>query len=165
MNDTIEWNTRTADLAYTEVVVCWCYEDSCERRTADLTDTEVRYKTNSGGTNTVKISPAERYLTCPDIKPGELFEYRSVFLPPKGIDFITREWLTSSKPFLYFYPRAAWTAEAKNGNHNWNDGGGGSPALVFDGRDNPSKPHHRHGLAEATVAVFIPMPIRSLPLS
>ena len=114
MNGTIKWNTRTADLAYTEV----------------------RYKTNSGGTDTVKISPAERYLTCPDIKPGELFEYRSVFLPPKGIDFITREWQTSSKPFLYFYPRATWTAEAKNGNHNWNDGGGGSPALVFDGRDN-----------------------------
>lgn len=114
MNGTVEWGTRTADLAYTEV----------------------RYKTGTGSVKVVKVLPSEKFLTCPDIKPGELFEYRSVFLPPKGIDFIPREWQTSSKPFMYFYPRETWTAEAKNGNHSWGDGGGGFPVQVFDGRDN-----------------------------
>lgn len=109
---TITWNGKTSDLAYSEV----------------------RYKTSSGQTKVVRVLPEENSLICPDVKPGELFEYRSVFLPPKGIDYVPREWNTYETPFMYKYPRNTWTAEARNGNHDWGDGGGGQPALLFDGK-------------------------------
>lgn len=101
-NGTITWNNKTKDLIYTEV----------------------RYRTNLGETKTAQISPDKKTLVLPDIKPGEFFEYRSVFLPPKGVDEVAREWKTSDKPFLYMYPRTTWTAEARNGNHPWGEMGG-----------------------------------------
>lgn len=110
-NGIITWNNKTSDLVYSEV----------------------RYTTSSGETRTIRVNPEESMLTCPDIKPGELFEYRSVFLPPNGIDSVGREWVTYEKPFMYKYPRTEWTAEARNGNHDWGDGGGGQPFLIFDG--------------------------------
>lgn len=108
---TITWNNKTADLVYSEV----------------------RYTTSSGETKTVRVLPDEITVRCPDIKPGEFFEYRSVFLPPNGIDSVGREWRVSDTPFMYKYPRTTWTAVAKNGNHPWGDGGGGQPWLIFDG--------------------------------
>ena len=110
-NGTISWNNKTPDLMYSEV----------------------RYKTNTGETKTVRITATESTLILPNIKPGEYFEYRSVFLPPNGIDSIGREWRVSDKPFMYKYPRTTWKAVTKNGNHPWGDGGGGQPALLFDG--------------------------------
>jgi hypothetical protein len=110
-NGTITWNAKTTDLAYSEV----------------------RYVTSSGETKIVRILPDESQLRCPDAKPGGLFEYRSVFLPPKGIDYVEKDWTTYENPFYYMYPRSAWTAEARGGNHPWGDGGGGQPALIFDG--------------------------------
>jgi F5/8 type C domain. len=110
-NGTITWNNKTADLVYSEV----------------------RYTAFSGETKIVRVLPDENTVVCPDIKPGELFEYRSVFLPPKGIDSVAREWVTYEKPFMYKYPRTEWTAEARNGNHAWGDGGGGQTFLLFDG--------------------------------
>jgi hypothetical protein len=110
-NGTITWNGRTTDLAYSEV----------------------RYTTSSGEKRIVRIAPEENILNCPDAKSGELLEYRSVFLPPKGISVVEKEWVTYEYSFLYKYPRNTWTAAAKNGNHNWGDGGGGQPALILDG--------------------------------
>ncbi|MDR0395234.1 MAG: discoidin domain-containing protein, partial [Tannerella sp.] len=110
-NGTIVWGNKTSDLVYSEV----------------------RYTAISGETRTVRILPDESDLICPDIKPGELFEYRSVFLPPNGIDPAGREWVEFEKPFMYKYPRSGWSIEARNGNHAWNDGGGGQPALILDG--------------------------------
>lgn len=110
-NGIIAWNNTTSDLVYSEV----------------------RYMTSSDEIRTIRINPDESTLICPDIKPGEPFEYRSVFLPPNGIDSVGREWVTYEKPFLYKYPRTEWTAEARNGNHGWGDGGGGQPALILDG--------------------------------
>ncbi len=108
---TVTWNAKTTDLVYSEV----------------------RYTTSSGELKTMRIKAEESGLICPDIKPGEHFEYRSVFLPENGIDSVAREWVTYEKPFLYKYPRTGWTAESRNGNHNWGDGGGGQPALILDG--------------------------------
>ncbi len=108
---TITWNNKTKDLVYSEV----------------------RYKTKTGETKTARIPAEEKILIIPDIKPGEFFEYRSVFLPPNGVDEVAREWRTSDKPFLYMYPRTSWTAAARNGNHPWGDGGGGEPFRILDG--------------------------------
>jgi hypothetical protein len=112
-NGTITWNGRTTDLVYSEV----------------------RYTTSSGEKRIVRVAPEETILVCPDIKPGELFEYRSVFLPPKGVSVVEKEWVTYEYSFLYKYPRNTWTAEAKGGHHSWWDAGagGGMPALMFDG--------------------------------
>jgi hypothetical protein len=104
-----------------------------DNKTAGLVYSEVRYTTFSGEPRTVRIYPDESALICPDIKPGELFEYRSVFLPPNGIDPVGREWRESEKPFMYKYPRNEWVAEARNGNHDWGDAGGGPAPLILDG--------------------------------
>lgn len=112
-NGTVEWGVKTTDLIYSEV----------------------RYTTSSGETRIVQIPAEQMTLNCPNIKPGEFFEYRSCFLPTNGVDTVKREWKTFEKPFMYKYPRNTWTAVAKNGNHNWGDGGGGQTALLFDGNN------------------------------
>jgi hypothetical protein len=117
-------------------------------KTTDLVYSEVRYMTSSGDTRIVRILPNEATSICQDAKPGALFEYRSVFLPPGGIQSVEKGWMTYENPFFYKYPRTGWTAESRNGNHNWGDGGGGQPALIFDGniatgwhsRVNPTSP-------------------------
>jgi hypothetical protein len=101
-------------------------------KTSDLVYSEVRYTASSGQKRTIRILPDEAVLNCPDIKPGELFEYRSVFLPPNGINIVEKEWSTYELPFFYQYPRGEWTAESRNGNHNWG-AAGGQPHLVLDG--------------------------------
>jgi hypothetical protein len=103
-----------------------------DAKTSDLVYSEVRYKTSSNETKTVRILPEATVLNCPDAKPGELFEYRSVFLPPKGVDYVEKEWVTYENPFYYLYPRTAWTAESRNGNHSWGTNGG-EPYRVLDG--------------------------------
>jgi hypothetical protein len=110
-NGTVTWDAKTTDLAYSEV----------------------RYTTSSNETKIVRILPGETTLSCPNAKPGGRFDYRSVFLPPKGVDYVEKEWITYENPFFYKYPRNTWTAESRGGNHPWGDGGGGQPALVFDG--------------------------------
>lgn len=106
---TITWNAKTVDLLYSEV----------------------RYKVSSGEIKTIRAFPGEKTSVCPDIKPRELFEYRSVFLPPNGIDSVGREWVTSARPFNYEYPRGSWTAASRNGNHNWGSSKG-EPKYIFD---------------------------------
>jgi hypothetical protein len=132
-NGTVTWDVKTTDLAYSEV----------------------RYTTSSNETKIVRIEPNETQLRCPNAKPGGLFEYRSVFLPPKGIDYVEKEWVTYENPFFYLYPRTAWTAEARGGNHPWGDGGGGQPALIFDG--NVTTGWHSHTGASLPHCVVIDM--------
>jgi hypothetical protein len=103
-----------------------------EAKTGDLIYSEVRYTVSSGEKRTVRVLPNETVSTCPDAKPGEMFEYRSVFLPLNGINVVEKEWETYPYPFLYNCPRNEWTAESRNGNHNWG-AFGGQPYLVFDG--------------------------------
>jgi hypothetical protein len=110
-NGTVTWSSRTTDLAYSEV----------------------RYTSSSNETRIVRALPGEMTSNCPNAKPGTLIEYRSVFLPPKGVDYVEKEWTVYETSFFYKYPRTEWTAAAKGGNHNWGDGGGGQPALIFDG--------------------------------
>lgn len=105
-------------------------------KTADLAFSEVRYTTSSGEKKILRVLPDDIILNCPDIKPGELFEYRSVFLPKNGIDPIAKNWEVYDNSFAYKPDRSAWTAVARNGNHNWSDGGGGQVALLFDGKMN-----------------------------
>jgi hypothetical protein len=99
---------------------------------ADLAYSEVRYKTNSGGTNTVRILPEELSVACPDIKRNELFEYRSVFIPKDCLDAFELEWETFAYPFLFKHPKAGWTVAANSTYFGWTDGGGGYPYLVVD---------------------------------
>ena len=105
-------------------------------KTSNLLYTEVRYTTNSNVVKTVRVLPTETVTTLTDVKPKVPFEYRSKFLPPRGIDTVTREWKTSDAAFLIKFPRDTWTAETKNGHHDWGDGGGGQPFLLFDGKQN-----------------------------
>ena len=109
-NGTLTWGNKTTDLVYTEV----------------------RYKTRSGGTNTVKVPATEQTTHLTDVMPREQFEYRSVFLPPHGIDVVPTKWKKSDYPFLFKFVKTAWTASTRNGNHNWGDGGGGEPFRLFD---------------------------------
>jgi len=102
-------------------------------KTPDLLYTEVRYTAADGSQKTVRTDAGQAQASCPGIKPGEPFEYRSVFLPNNGIEPVSRPWQTSEKPFLYKYPRTNWTVQARNGNHPWGDGGGGEPELLLDG--------------------------------
>jgi hypothetical protein len=104
-----------------------------DSKTTDLIYSEVRYTNSSGELETVRIEPDESISSCPHTKPGTLIEYRSVFLPQRGIDPVEKEWIAYENPFLYKYPRTDWAAEAKGGNHPWDDAGGGQPELVLDG--------------------------------
>lgn len=110
-NGTIVWGNKTPNLVYTEV----------------------RYMNSLGVEKTLQVSPEEIESVLPDIDTLASFQYQSVFLPPRGIDIMKKEWQDSGKPFLTKLPRTNWTAETRNGNHDWTDGGGGQPALLFDG--------------------------------
>lgn len=114
-------------------------------KTGDLIYSEVRYTVSSGEKRIIHVLPDETVTNCPDAKPGETFEYRSVFLPLNGINVVEKEWETYQYPFLYNYPKREWTAESRNGNHSWGDGGGGQPALLLDG--NTSTGWHSHASA------------------
>lgn len=133
-NYTITTNDRSIESALRDAegngIITW------KTKTTDLAYSEVRYTTSSGEKRIVRSLPDDILLKCPDIKPGELFEYRSVFLPKNGIDPVIKEWKVYDNPFSYMPDRGSWTAVAKNGHHDWGDGGGGQTALLFDGMKN-----------------------------
>lgn len=112
-------------------------------KTTDLLYTEVEYMTMSGAVDTVRIYPDQMSVSCPDVKPGEYFHFRSVFKPKDGMDEIFHDWQLSTDafPILIMCPRDGWIADSRNGYHPWKDGGdinqgGGSPAMVLDGNIN-----------------------------
>jgi hypothetical protein len=116
-----------ASISGTEGSVIW------GESTDHLVASEVRYETNAGVKNISRILSTQTTLVCDDTKPGGLIETRSVFVPTAAVDTFYSEWKIYEYPFLYKYPRAGWTAVSRNGNHGWGDGGGGQPALIFDG--------------------------------
>jgi hypothetical protein len=99
-------------------------------KTTDLLFNEVRYKTGSGETNILRVWSGESSIVCPDVKTGERFEYRSVFLPDKGMDTIKLAW--TEAPFLYKYPKTGWTVSARGGYFDWGGELGGQPYRVVD---------------------------------
>jgi hypothetical protein len=101
-------------------------------KTSDLIYSELRYRTVADSSKTVRVLPSETVTDCPDAKPNTPFEYRSVFLPAKGIDTVAIDWATHDTPFLYKYSRAEWTAEAKDGYTEWG-AAGGEPSRILDG--------------------------------
>ncbi|MDO5570829.1 MAG: DUF4998 domain-containing protein [Bacteroidales bacterium] len=119
---TIKWGAVTSDLAYTEI----------------------RYVSNSGEKKVVRMPANQNTIECLDAKPAVPFEFRSSFVPSSGLDTISLDWTTYDTPFMYQFSRDDWTAEAKNGNHDWGDGKGGFPYLVFDG-DKTSGWHSKVG--------------------
>jgi hypothetical protein len=125
-----------------------------EAKTGDLVYSEVRYTASSGEKKTVRTLSNETVTHCPDAKPGTLFEYRSVFLPTNGINVVEKEWETYQYPFLYNYPRNEWTAESRNGNHNWGNAGG-QPHLVLDG--NESTGWHSHASSPLPQCLVVDM--------
>jgi hypothetical protein len=70
----------------------------------DVTDhlalSEIRYKNNSGTTTTLRALPTDTTIVCKDVKPGELFEHRSAFVPTSTVDTFYSVWKTSAVPFL-----------------------------------------------------------------
>ena len=102
-------------------------------KTTDLAFTEVRYVARDGSKRIKRINFDEESINLPDIKPGELFDYRSFFVPDNGIDTIAGDWKTADNSFVYKIPRLQWSATTRKGNHPWGDGGGGMPELIFDG--------------------------------
>jgi hypothetical protein len=67
--------------------------------TDHLAFSEIRYKNNSGGTSILQIPASEKRIDCPDIKPGELYETRSAYVPTASIDTFYRAWRSSTKSF------------------------------------------------------------------
>jgi len=120
-------------------------------KTPDLVYNEVRYVTSDGSKKTLRANYDQNVLNLPDIKIGEFFEYRSLFLPQNGIDTVARNWKVSDKPFLYKLPRSKWTATSRGGNHNWG-GSGGSPNYLFDG-DTQTGWHSKPGTGLPQVLV------------
>ncbi|GAP71407.1 hypothetical protein SAMD00024442_115_4 [Candidatus Symbiothrix dinenymphae] len=117
----------TRDMARTGTITWYT------KMSEDLVYSEVKYKTPSGDFRVERIDADSPTLACPDIKPGEIFEYRSVFLPANGVDSLAGEWQSYNTPFIYQYPRTGWTADARSSH---NVGGWDPPASMFDGLAN-----------------------------
>lgn len=143
----IQWNSATSELVYTEV----------------------KYQHSDGHFSIQRLDPGDEMLICEDVRPGTVFSYRSVFLPENGIDSISRSWQISDAPFLHLYSREEWVAEARNGHHDWGDGGGGQPYLVLDGNtttgwhSNPSAPLPQCLVVDMTEILEVDRLVLTLP--
>jgi hypothetical protein len=67
--------------------------------TDHLVLTEVRYKTNSGELKVIQTPASEMRTNCPDIKPGELYEYRCGYVPTAAVDTFYNAWRPSTSTF------------------------------------------------------------------
>lgn len=70
-----------------------------DETTDHLVFTEVRYKTGSGEVKVVRTPASEKRTDCPDIIPGELYEYRCAYVPVASIDTFYRAWRPSTVLF------------------------------------------------------------------
>lgn len=70
-----------------------------DETTDHLVFSEVRYKTSSGETKVVRTPASEKRTDCPDIKHGELYEYRCAYVPVASIDTFYRAWRPSTSSF------------------------------------------------------------------
>jgi hypothetical protein len=61
---------------------------------------EVRYTNTSNELITVRTLAEDGVADCPDVKPGELFETRTAYIPPGPPVEYVGEWSRSAAPFL-----------------------------------------------------------------
>ncbi|MDR3245049.1 MAG: DUF5012 domain-containing protein [Prevotellaceae bacterium] len=61
---------------------------------------EVRYINTSGTPVVVRTLASDSVAACPDVKPGELFETRTAFIPPGPPVEYVEAWSRSTVPFL-----------------------------------------------------------------
>jgi hypothetical protein len=99
----------------------------------NATGSELVYTDREGREQTLWIPVTDASTTVAGWASG--LRYRTLFLPEAtAIDTFYADWRTVGDiPFRY--STAGWTAESRNGNHNWG-ANGGAPGLVLDGDIN-----------------------------
>jgi hypothetical protein len=94
---------------------------------------ELIYTDKQGQERTLLVPASENATSIADWSAG--LRYRTSFLPSvTAIDTLYTDWRTVSN-IPKKYSRTGWTAESRNGNHNWG-ANGGQPQLVLDGDRN-----------------------------
>jgi hypothetical protein len=94
---------------------------------------ELIYTDTQGQERTLLVPVSENFTSIADWSAG--LRYRTSFLPSvTAIDTFYTDWRMVSN-ILIKYSRAGWTAESRNGNHDWG-AYGGQPQLVLDGDRN-----------------------------
>jgi hypothetical protein len=94
---------------------------------------ELIYTDKQGHERTLFVPASESSTSIADWSAG--LRYRTSFLPSvTAIDTLYTDWRTVSDIPIK-YSTAGWTAESRNGNHDWG-AYGGQPNLVLDGNRN-----------------------------
>lgn len=78
----------------------------------DLVRSEIRYVKNDGSQSVAEILSDKNIVDLPDIKPGSVVEYRSLFIPEEAsIDTFATAWKTFGTPIPeeYKYDTGSWT--------------------------------------------------------
>lgn len=101
--------------------------------TEGLVRNEVRYVRNDGSTAVVPMPASQYSVTCPDVKAGSSFEYRSLYIPEEeAIDTFATEWIKWDEAFPaeYKYDRSEW--EVLSCSDETASDGGGMTTLIDD---------------------------------
>ncbi|WP_106832150.1 DUF4998 domain-containing protein [Parabacteroides pacaensis] len=91
-----------------------------------LVRNEVRYTKNDGTLAIAQMPEKDYSVTCPDIKAGSFFEYRSLYIPEEeAIDTFATAWVKweEALPTEYKYDRSDWKVLAVS-DETASDGGG-----------------------------------------
>lgn len=112
--------------------------------------TDIKYTTNDGKTNTIRLDRDVQSILCPDSKVGTNFEYSSSFIPEElSIDTFSVAWEQYPGKFISKYDRSGWSVLAVS-DEKESDGGGkntlidddlGSYWHSFYGDPNAPLPH------------------------
>jgi len=96
-----------------------------------MTWTDINYTMNDGTTNTVRLSPEDQQIICPDVKAGTSFQFSSFFIPEEfSVDTFSVDWeqYEGSFPTIYKYDRSAWNVREVS-DETASDGGGKNTLL------------------------------------
>jgi hypothetical protein len=97
----------------------------------DYVYSEVRYTDVNDVTQTVRVLASESLTSCPDVKTGSTYEYRSRYAPANSIDTFDMAW-TPIIPVIK-YDKSSWSVIS------WSDeqvDDGGGAAMIIDGNLN-----------------------------
>lgn len=98
--------------------------------TEGMTWTDIKYTTESGGTNILRLLPDEQQIICSDIKAGTSFEFSTSFIPEEtSIDTFSVDW--EQYTGIYKYDRSDWSVVAVS-DETASDGGGMNTLLDDD---------------------------------
>src|SRR3546814_12877323 len=87
-----------------------------------LTWTDIKYTTDNGETNMVRLNPGDERIICPDFKEGTGFQFSSSFIPEEfSIDTFSVDW--EQYEGIYKYDRSTWSVLAVS-DETASDGGG-----------------------------------------